>query len=42
MAVEKLKSLPQPAKIVGMAGNVGFDPFGFPDELDVLFFKVVD
>mmetsp|Transcript_31011 Transcript_31011/g.29619 ORF Transcript_31011/g.29619 Transcript_31011/m.29619 type:complete len:208 (-) Transcript_31011:232-855(-) len=42
MAAEKSKSLPflpQPQNIVGMAGDVGFDPFGFSDKLDVRWLR---
>lgn len=42
MMAEKSKSLPflpQPANIVGMAGDVGFDPFGFSDKLDVRWLR---
>jgi hypothetical protein len=42
MAAEKSKSLPflpQPQNIIGMAGDVGFDPFGFSDKLDVRWLR---
>jgi light-harvesting complex I chlorophyll a/b binding protein 4 len=40
--VEKSKSLPflpQPANIVGMAGDVGFDPLGFSNFFDIRWLR---
>lgn len=42
MMAEKSKSLPfmpQPANIVGMAGDVGFDPLGFSDFFDIRWLR---